>query len=90
MLYALPEQHIFMAVPKQHRSKSRQGQARMHKYIKSPAIVACAKCNKSIAPHQACPFCGTYRGKEVLNISLSADKKERKQKEKKRERETGR
>ncbi|MDP3982361.1 MAG: 50S ribosomal protein L32 [bacterium] len=79
-----------MAVPKQHRSKSRQGQSRMHKNITEPSLVSCAKCNKPILSHRACPFCGTYRGKEIVNVLADSNKKEQKQKDRKVARETGR
>ncbi|MBU1014903.1 50S ribosomal protein L32 [Patescibacteria group bacterium] len=71
-----------MAVPKQHRSKSRQGQARMHKYLRVPQLVSCSKCGKRVPPHILCENCGAYRGKEVKDVLAKLTKKERKQKEK--------
>jgi large subunit ribosomal protein L32 len=71
-----------MAVPKQHRSKSRQGQRRMHIFAKVPALTACKKCGKSVLPHTVCENCGTYREKQYIDILAKLSKKERKAKEK--------
>lgn len=54
----------------------------MHLFIKEPALVLCPKCGKSILPHQACKFCGFYKGKEMIDVLKKLTKKERKQKEK--------
>ena len=71
-----------MAVPKQHRSKSRQGQRRMHIYLKGTQTTACSKCGKDVLPHIACESCGFYRGKEAIDVLSKLNKKERKAKEK--------
>lgn len=71
-----------MAVPKQHRSKSRQGQRRMHIYLKTPVFSSCKKCGNAVLPHIVCQNCGTYRGREVIDVLAKLDKKERKQKQK--------
>jgi len=71
-----------MAVPKWHRSKSRQGQRRMHIFLKSPKFAACKKCAKPVLPHTLCVNCGTYRGREVIDVLAKLDKKARKQKKK--------
>ncbi|MBI2098386.1 MAG: 50S ribosomal protein L32 [Candidatus Wildermuthbacteria bacterium] len=71
-----------MAVPKQHRSKSRQGQRRMHLFIKNLKLVACKKCGKPVLPHTLCENCGTYRSKTFLDVLAKLTKKERKQKQK--------
>lgn len=33
-------------------------------------------------PHHFCPFCGTYKGREVIDVMAKLTKKERKKKEK--------
>ncbi len=71
-----------MAVPKWHRSKSRQGQRRMHIHLEKPGLVSCAKCAKPVLPHTACMNCGYYRGREVIDVLSKLTKKERKQKQK--------
>ena len=71
-----------MAVPKQHRSKSRQGQRRMHIYLKSSKTADCPKCGKTVLAYTVCQSCGYYKGREVINVLAKLDKKERKKKEK--------
>ena len=71
-----------MAVPKQHRSKSRQGQRRMHLYAKVPKLTLCSKCGKAVLPHILCENCGTYRGREIIDVLAKLKKKERKSKQK--------
>ncbi|MDP2910671.1 MAG: 50S ribosomal protein L32 [bacterium] len=71
-----------MAVPKQHRSKSRQGQRRMHLFIKSPELAVCPKCGKPVLAHTVCQSCGYYKGEEVIDVMKKLTKKERKKKEK--------
>lgn len=71
-----------MAVPKQHRSKSRQGQRRMHIHLEGKRTQACSKCGKMILAHTVCENCGFYRGKEAKDVLSKLTKKERKEKEK--------
>ena len=71
-----------MAVPKQRKTKSRQGQRRSHLYLKGPALRACPKCGKPVLPHIVCQNCGYYKGQEVIDVKKKLSKKERKQKEK--------
>lgn len=73
---------LTMAVPKQHRSKSRQGQRRMHLYIKALKLTRCPKCSKVVLPHTLCENCGTYRGREMVDVLAKLNKKERKIKRK--------
>jgi len=78
-----------MAVPKQHRSKSRQGQRRMHIHLKSPGLTVCPKCGKPVLAHSVCKVCGYYKGREVIDVLSKLTKKERKSKEKEmKEKET--
>ena len=56
-----------MAVPKQKRSKSRQKRRKYHFRVKNTNLRKCPECKKPVPPHQACPNCGTYKGKQVIN-----------------------
>lgn len=71
-----------MAVPKQKRSKSRQGQRRSHLSLKSPRFSVCPKCGKSVLSHTVCFNCGYYKKMEVFDVMKKLNKKEKKQKEK--------
>lgn len=74
-----------MAVPKKRNTKSRRDKKRMHLFIKSPSLVTCSKCGKKTRPHIACPFCGFYKGREVLDILGKLTRKDKKAKEKEME-----
>ncbi len=71
-----------MAVPKKRTSKSRQLRRRAQIFLKEPVLVKCQKCGRPTLPHRACPFCGYYKGKEVVDVLTKLDKKERKKREK--------
>lgn len=71
-----------MAVPKQRHTKSRRNKRRMHIFIKEPLLRVCSKCGKKIRPHKICPYCGFYKGREVIDIFKKLTKKEKKKREK--------
>ena len=58
--------------PKKKTSKSRQGRRRAHLSMGVPNLVICRQCRSPRPSHQACPVCGTYRGREVLNVTARA------------------
>ena len=71
-----------MAVPKQNRTKSQQGQRRMHIFLETPKIAACPKCGKPVLPHTICQNCGSYKGVEVIDVLKKLTRKEKKKREK--------
>jgi len=71
-----------MAVPKQHKTKSRRNQRRMHIHLKQPSLSICPKCGKPVLPHTVCQNCGYYKGRQVIDVLKKLTKKERKKKEK--------
>jgi large subunit ribosomal protein L32 len=63
-------------LPKKKYPKARQGKRRSH-LAKSPAAtIECPRCHSAKLPHQVCPSCGTYDGREVIEIK--SPKKKRK------------
>jgi len=44
--------------------------------------VKCKKCGTEILPHTLCLNCGTYNGREIIDVLKKLTKKERKKKEK--------
>jgi large subunit ribosomal protein L32 len=34
----------------------------------APTLVACPRCREQKPPHVACPTCGTYNGRTVLDV----------------------
>jgi len=71
-----------MAVPKKKTTRARRNKRRTAKKIKRTALVLCPNCKKSIPPHTACPFCGIYRGRTILDLEAKERKKKAKKKKK--------
>jgi large subunit ribosomal protein L32 len=55
-----------MAVPKKKSSRMRTHQRRSAWKASKPAMAICPQCSARKLPHRACPNCGTYRGREVI------------------------
>ena len=55
-----------MAVPKKKSSRMRTHHRRSAWKLTKPSISVCPRCSAQKLPHWACPQCGTYRGREVL------------------------
>lgn len=58
-----------MAVPKKKTSKSRKNMRRAHDFLTTPSLSICPQCKAAKLPHRACLVCGTYKGREVIQIS---------------------
>lgn len=57
-----------MAVPKKKYVKSRQGKRRSHLALSVPKLVECSQCHNLKLPHHVCPSCGSYAGRDVIEI----------------------
>ncbi len=58
-----------MAVPKRKTSKWRRNQRRAQSFfarLKAPSLAECPDCGEKILPHRVCPYCGSYKGREIL------------------------
>lgn len=55
-----------MAVPKKRTSSTKQGMRRSHHKLVTASLTRCPKCQSLTPMHQACPTCGTYRGRTVI------------------------
>jgi large subunit ribosomal protein L32 len=55
-----------MALPKRRHSKSRTRKKRTHYKLEKPTLSRCSQCDEPKLPHHACPSCGTYKGREVI------------------------
>lgn len=58
-----------MGLPGHRRTSGDKRRRSAHFGLKDGAINTCTKCAKPVRPHQACKSCGTYKGKEVVNVS---------------------
>lgn len=55
-----------MAVPKKKTSKSRRDMRRSHLALKrTGGAVVCENCGSPRLPHNVCPVCGKYNGKQI-------------------------
>ncbi len=58
-----------MAVPKKRTSKSRRGMRRAHDAISFNADVeVCETCGELKLRHRVCEPCGTYKGKQIIDV----------------------
>lgn len=58
-----------MAVPKRKTSKTNGRKRRTHYTAAKPNVGRCPQCDEPKMPHRACPNCGTYRGREVIDTA---------------------
>jgi len=58
-----------MAVPKRKlsRSRTRHRKAQWLRMVK-PTSTTCPRCKSDVRPHTVCAVCGTYGGKDVLDV----------------------
>ncbi len=71
MNYELPPQLKGIAVmpnPKRRHSTRRTANRRAHDFLEPRALSECPNCHEKKLPHRACPKCGAYKGRAVLDI----------------------
>ena len=56
------------ALPKQKYAKARQGKRRSHLALTPPSLNACPQCHGIKLSHHVCPTCGSYAGREVIEM----------------------
>jgi len=57
-----------MANPKHRSSKSSARSRRSNSKLRLPSISECPNCHEPKLPHRACPSCGQYRNREVIQV----------------------
>ena len=57
-----------MPVPKRRTSVSKKNKRRAHDALDVPSTGPCPECGESALRHRACPHCGMYRGRQVIEI----------------------
>ncbi|NLL89939.1 MAG: 50S ribosomal protein L32 [Dehalococcoidales bacterium] len=55
-------------LPKRKTPKAKQGQRRSHLALTPKALMNCPQCGSAKLQHHACTNCGTYAGKEAIEI----------------------
>ena len=56
------------AEPKRKYAKARQGKRRGHLGLALPSVEYCPQCHSPKRPHHVCPTCGSYAGREAVEI----------------------
>ncbi|HEY2578965.1 MAG TPA: 50S ribosomal protein L32 [Streptosporangiaceae bacterium] len=56
-----------MAVPKRRMSRSNTRSRRAQWRTTAPTLVTCSQCRSTKLAHVACPTCGTYRQRQIVN-----------------------
>ena len=74
-----------MPEPKQKLSRSRSRKRKGTQASKAPNLVECPKCKSKVLAHHVCPTCGTYKGRQVLEVKTKITKKVKKKKREKKE-----
>jgi large subunit ribosomal protein L32 len=55
-----------MANPKRRHSHSRKNKRRAHHALSMPSLSLCPNCGNPKVPHRACPDCGYYKERQVI------------------------
>ena len=63
-------------------TKGHRNNRRQHLKLREVSVSLCPKCKSPVIPHALCYNCGTYRGKQIIDVLKKLTKRERKQKEK--------
>jgi large subunit ribosomal protein L32 len=74
-------------VIRMRHTRSHRDNRRAHHALTGANLVICPECSSKMRKHTACPNCGKYKKREVLNVNARIEKKE--EKRKKRAKETG-
>jgi large subunit ribosomal protein L32 len=56
------------AVPKTKVSRHRRGNRRRNQALTAPTLVTCPRCGDLMRAHRVCKSCGTYRGRQVIEV----------------------
>ncbi len=64
-----------MSVPKKRRTKSSVGKRQSHDALKKLNLIQCPTCREWILPHRVCPYCGKYKGRQILQLEIKTKSK---------------
>lgn len=67
-----------MPNPKRQHSRQRGAKRRTHWKARVASLSPCSNCSKPIVPHRVCPFCGHYKGEQIVIIEKKVKKEEQK------------
>lgn len=61
------ERNCTMPNPKRRHSARRTANRRAHDFLTASGLSECPSCHEKKLPHRACPKCGDYKGRTVLD-----------------------
>lgn len=62
------ERNCTMPNPKRRHSSRRSSNRRAHDFLTATGVSECPNCHEKKLPHRACPKCGAYKGRAVLEV----------------------
>ncbi|HEV2359044.1 MAG TPA: 50S ribosomal protein L32 [bacterium] len=62
-----------MGLTKRRFSKARTASRRAVFRTRAVTLVDCPQCHARMVPHRACPTCGYYGGRQVIQIKTKED-----------------
>jgi large subunit ribosomal protein L32 len=60
-----------MPNPKRRHSKQRTATRRAHHKLADVEVATCTNCGAPHQFHHACPSCGHYRGRQVIEVAAA-------------------
>jgi large subunit ribosomal protein L32 len=60
-----------MAVPKKRTSSARRDKRRAQHKAGKARLNRCPQCHSPRLPHRVCPVCGVYKGREVVQHTMT-------------------
>ena len=66
------ERNCIMPNPKRRHSARRTADRRAHDFLTASGLSECPNCHEKKLPHRACPKCGEYKGRAVVETKESA------------------
>ncbi len=63
-----------MALPKRKHCSARRDKRRSHLKLTLASLTRCPQCARAIPSHRVCPHCGSYRGRQVIQIATEKTK----------------
>jgi large subunit ribosomal protein L32 len=63
---------VVMPNPKRRHSTRRTALRRSHDFLTAVGLSECPACHEKKLPHRACPKCGEYKGRAVVDVKEAA------------------